>query len=103
MLESTASFTPLLTPRLSAIETKVNGSGTAWIARVWPPPAAMALAVPEAPLTEAGGDAWPKKSQPQQTAFPVPAWIAQLWWPPAAMALAVPDVPLTPSLGDAWP
>jgi hypothetical protein len=71
----------------------------AWIAQLWLPPAEIAVAVPETPLTESGGIAWPSMSQPQQTTLPVPAWTAQLWLPPAEIAVAVPETPLTSSGG----
>ena len=70
----------------------------AWIAQLSNAPAAMALAVPPVPSTEAG--AYGKN--PQQTTPPVPAWIAQLWSTPAEMALAVPLVPSTEAGGEAW-
>jgi hypothetical protein len=54
------------------------GSGTPLIAKLCAPPLAIAMAVPLVPSTEAGGDAWPSLSKPQQITFPVSAWIAQL-------------------------
>jgi hypothetical protein len=50
----------------------------AWIAQLWPPPAAIEVAAPEMPSTDAGGSVTPEPSYPQQTTAPVPAWIAQL-------------------------
>jgi hypothetical protein len=50
----------------------------AWIAQLWPAPAAMALVVPIVAVT-AGDGAWPALLSPQQTTLSVPAWIAQLW------------------------
>jgi hypothetical protein len=63
----------------------------------------MWVAVPETPLTEWGGVAWPYESSPQQTTLRAPAWIAQLWPPPAAMSVALPETPLTALGGVAWP
>src|SRR5262245_45224109 len=75
----------------------------AWIAQLWPPPAAIAEAVPAVPSTDGGGVASPETFPPQQTTAPPSAWIAQLWPPPAAIAEAVPAVPSTDGGGVASP
>jgi hypothetical protein len=68
---------------------------TLWIAQLCSPPAAIAVALPEVPFTDGGGDDWPALSYPQQIASLAPLLIAQLWYPPAVIAVALPEVPFT--------
>ena len=63
---------------MAAPPSAVEPGDGAWIARLWMPPAAIALARPWLPSTDSGGSAWPTALAPQQMAAPDPAWIAQL-------------------------